>query len=291
MSDSRHGPAGEPDILVLPGPEDVSLAAAEWIATTLGQAVAGRGRADFATTGGSTPIGIYRHLAADPLRRRVPWTDVHVWWGDDRFVPRDHQLSNVLPADTILFAAAEYSGQSGNRTQGTDVEAGIEPGVPVPAGNIHPFPCSETIGRGGTPADCARTYAEALAASPMPVVDGLPRFDLILVGVGPDGHVMSVFPGSRAFDCDALAFGIPAPTHVEPHVERVTLSPALLGVASRVLVVAYGATKAGIIGRAFGEARDPRSIPAQLTRRVGATWILDAAAAAQVPPAIPVRSH
>jgi 6-phosphogluconolactonase len=82
----------EPRIEVLADPEATSRAAAESIAEALGAAFTQRGRADWVTTGGSTPVGIYRELAAAPLRDRVPWHAVHVWWGDDRFVPRDHPL-------------------------------------------------------------------------------------------------------------------------------------------------------------------------------------------------------
>jgi 6-phosphogluconolactonase len=76
---------------------------------------------------------------------------------------------------------------------------------------------------------------------------------------------------------------IPAPTHIEPHVERVTLNPAVLGVARDLLAVATGSDKAPVLGQVFGDERDPRRWPAQLARRAGATWILDEAAAADLP--------
>jgi 6-phosphogluconolactonase len=124
---------------------------------------------------------------------------------------------------------------------------------------------------------------EELRAAGLPEIDGWPAFDLILLGLGNDGHILSVFPESPAVDSARWALAIPAPTHIEPHVERVTLNPAVVTVAGRVLVGAYGAAKADIVGRLFAPDRDPRVLPAQLALRDGATWILDEAAAARLP--------
>ena len=94
---------------------------------------------------------------------------------------------------------------------------------------------------------------------------------------------MSVFPGSEALDRTNWAMAIPAPTHVEPHVARVTLNPAILGVARSVFMVTSGSAKAGIVGQIFTAERDVRMLPAQLVRRSGATWILDREAAENLP--------
>jgi 6-phosphogluconolactonase len=273
----------EPAVIVLPDPDAVSRAAAERLVAAAVASVTERGRADIATTGGSTPIGIYNHLAVPPLRDEVPWDGVHMWFGDDRYVPRDHPHSNVLPVDQVLLAAAALAGLSGTGATGVDVEIGIEPGAPMPPGNVHPFPCGRAIAEGLGAAWCASTYAQAIRAAIPADEDGWPIFDLVLLGIGPDGHLLSVFPGSPAFTSSELALAIPAPTHVEPHVERVTLNPRVLDVARDVLVVSHGAAKAEIMASVFGDVRDPARWPAQLVRRAGVTWLLDAAAAARLP--------
>ena len=264
----------EPEIVVLPSEELAAVEAAERIATALEDAVELRGRADWVTTGGSALVARYQRLAAEPLVEAIPWANVHVWWTDDRYVPRDHPLSNVKPFDDVLLGIA-------NAEEGTS--SSRYPGVPLPVENIHPFPTGEAIGRAAGAAWCAAELADELRAAGLPERDGWPVFDLIVLGVGPDGHILSVFPGSTAFDSTELALAIPAPTHIEPHVERVTLNPAVVGVARQVLVVVSGAGKAGVLAEIFGPERDPRRWPAQLARRDGAVWIFDEAAASRLP--------
>ena len=232
------------------------------IAATLSAAIADRGRADWCVTGGSTASGIYRALVDGSLRDEVPWGAVHVWWGDDRFVPRGHPLCNVTAFDDLML---------GDRR------------VPIPIEHLHPFRTSEAIAQGHDAAWCAAALAEELRSVGPPVEAGWPSFDLLMLGVGGDGHILSVFPGSTALGARDLAMAIPVPTHIAPHVERVTLNPGLVAAARRVLVLATGTGKAPVIGEIFGPTRDPGRWPAQLALREGATWILDDAAAARLP--------
>lgn len=268
----------ETDLLVVRDARAAADAAAERIAETLGAAVAGHGRADWATTGGSSVVGIYRALADTSLRDRVPWESVHVWWGDDRYVPRDHPLSNVKPFDDIMLALAY--------TQGGEVglsQSGEPKPIPIPLHQVHPFPTGVAIGEAQGATWCAQQVSEALGTDGPGLVDGWPAFDLLLLGVGPDGHLLSVFPGSPALTSKDMALAIPAPTHVEPHVERVTLNPAVVGAARLVLAVVTGEAKADVIADIFGSEVDAARWPAQLARRQGATWILDESAAARLP--------
>jgi 6-phosphogluconolactonase len=285
MTQARTMPRqeSEPAVIVLSDPDAVSRAAAERFAAAALASVTERGRADIATTGGSTPVGIYTHLAVPPLRDEVPWDGVHVWFGDDRYVPRDHPHSNVLPVDQVLLGASARAGLSGTGASGADVFLGVESGAPMPAENVHPFPCGQAIAEERDAGWCAAAYATEIRAAVPADEDGWPIFDLVVLGIGPDGHVLSVFQGSPALTSSELALAIPAPTHVEPHVERVTLNPRFLDAARDVLVVSHGAAKAEIMATVFGDVRDPARWPAQLVRRAGVTWLLDAAAAARLP--------
>jgi len=275
--------SGEPRVEVLEDPEATSRAAATAIADALAAAVAERGRADWVTTGGSTPVGIYRELAVAPLRDAVPWHAVNVWWGDDRFVPRDHPLSNVLPLDQVLISAAARAGLSGTGEYAVDVDLGTEPGVTLPVANIHAPRMSEAIASGAGTEWVAEEYADRIRDAGLPTREGFPIFDVVLVGIGPDGHVLSVFPGSPLFDSEAWVSPVPAPTHVEPHVARVSLNPRILEVARLPMVVAHGPGKAAILASVLGGERDVRRWPAQLARRDGAVWFVDRAAAAALP--------
>jgi 6-phosphogluconolactonase/glucosamine-6-phosphate isomerase/deaminase len=142
---------------------------------------------------------------------------------------------------------------------------------------------ADAIASGEGPAGAAGAYETALLLlGPARDSDGVPVFDVVLVGVGPDGHVLSVFPGSTAWDESVLAIAVPAPSHVEPRVERVTLHPDVLGAARSVLVVSSGPSKAAVLGRAWG-GDDERELPIRATMSANATWILDEAAAADLP--------
>ncbi len=276
--------SGEPEIRVLDDPAATSRAAAETIADALRDAVERRGRADWATTGGSTPVGIYGELAISPLREAVPWHGVHVWWGDDRFVPRDHPLSNVLPFDQVLLSATARAGLSGTGAYPSEVELGVDPGVRMHVENIHAPRMTAAIASSLGLGSVAMEYEAELRGAGLEVApSGFPVFDVILVGIGGDGHVLSVFPGSRLFDGDAWVNAVPAPTHIEPHVPRISLNPRVLGVARLPIVVAHGAGKAAILASVLGPERDEHRWPAQLARRPGAIWFLDRAAAADLP--------
>jgi 6-phosphogluconolactonase len=263
-------------VVIVADPAAASLEAARRIAEALAAADAERARADWATSGGSSVVGIYRALTETALMELVPWPRLHVWWGDDRYVPRDHPLSNVKPFDDIVAGIA--LGEEGTAGGGW-------PGEPMPFDQVHPFRAGEAIASGRGPAWCASALADELrAAGPAANGDGWPVFDLLLLGVGSDGHILSVFPGSPALGSADLAMAIPAPTHIEPHVPRVTLNPEVVRAAREVVVVVTGADKAPVLGEVFGPTGDPARWPAQLARRPGTTWIVDAAAAANLPP-------
>jgi 6-phosphogluconolactonase len=270
----------EPTIVTLADGDACSLAAAERIIEILDVAIDDHGEAHWVTTGGSAPAGIYQHLAQTSLRDELDWRKVHLWWTDDRFVPPDHPLSNVKIANDILLNIAHRSGESGTGGLPGDVAIGRTGGVPIPLDQVHPFETNVAIGEGHDQDWCAARYAEDIQANgPDTNDDGWPSFDLILLGVGPDGHILSVFPGSATFDRREWALGVPAPTHVEPHVARVTLNPWIVPAAKELLVVSHGPGKAESLRDILRGERDERALPAQLARRPGATWIIDREAA------------
>jgi 6-phosphogluconolactonase len=266
IHDDNPAAPGEPAVVVVGDPDALAAAAAARVADALIGAVAERGRADLATTGGSTPAALYVRLTSAPLRDRVPWAKVHIWWGDDRYVPRDHPLSNVFGVDEILLNE--------------------EHGVPIPIDHVHPWPTGRAIAEDRGPEWCAATYAaEALADVPHGA-NGMPAFDLVLLGIGPDGHLLSVFPGSSAIGASEPALAIPAPTHIEPHLPRVTFNPAILEAAPAVLAMVSGGAKADVLARILDGPRldpaMPAGLPAQLARRASAIWLVDSAAAARL---------
>ncbi len=252
----------EPEILVLPTAEDASHVAAHRIAAALTAAVEARGVAHWVTTGGSTPGQIYRHLADVPLRETVPWDRVHLWWGDDRWAPPEDILSNALACWDLLLRD-----------------------VPILADQVHVIPIGDALAAGDGPETVAARYATTLAGAGLEIdAGGFPQLDVVLVGVGSDGHLFSVFPDSPSWDDPGWALAVPAPTHIAPHVARVTLHPLVVTAARLVIAVVLGTGKAAILGEIFGRERDVRRLPAQLARRAGALWVLDEAAAAAVPP-------
>jgi len=273
----------EPTVATFGDPEACSVAAAERIVEILDVAIEDRGEAHWATTGGSTPGAIYRHLSTPGLRDEIDWRKVRLWFTDERFVPIDHPLSNAKIAMDVLIDSGAYSGESGTGESAADVVAGHAPGVPIRRDNVHVIPVAAAIGEGRDPEWAAARYVEELRADgPDEDDDGVPAFDLMLLGVGPDGHILSVFPDSEAFDEPAWVVGVPAPTHVEPHVARVTLNPSLVPAARDIVVVSHGEAKAGVLARVLHDPIEPRRLPAQLARRPGATWILDRAAASRL---------
>ena len=272
-------PAGLPQLRVVAA-DAVSPTAAAFLADALAAAVAERGVAHWATTGGSAAPGIYRALASSPLRERVDWSRVHTWWGDDRFVPYDHPLSNVLPLDTGLLGPRGVD--TGSTAWGQEPAPYADFGVTIPPEQLHPWPVAAAIAQGETPGWAADRYAETLAALAPADADGTPMLDLVVLGVGPDGHILSVFPGSAVWDAPGSCAPVPAPTHIEPHVERVTFHPRVVAAARAVLVVTAGAGKAATLGRAW-TGDDARELPVRAARLGTATWVLDEAAAAELP--------
>jgi 6-phosphogluconolactonase len=259
-------PLGGAQVVVLDDGAAVAREAAKRTMAALSAAIAERHVAHIALTGGSTAGPLYRELAADENRAAIDWSRVHLWWGDERFVPSDHPDSNAGLAYSELLGVTEDS----------------QPLLPIDIANVHPVRVDEALGDDDPVELAAQRYAEELTRNVLLARGGVPRFDVLLSGLGPDGHVLSIFPGSPALAADApIAVAIPAPQHVEPHVARVTLNARAIGEAGLVLVMAVGAGKSEIVASVLGEQVDVEKWPAQSALSANATWLIDAAAAAQ----------
>jgi 6-phosphogluconolactonase len=271
------------EIVVLPDAGAVAREAARRTIAALAAAIAERHVAHIALTGGSTAGPLYRELAASANRDALDWSRVHLWWTDERFVPSDHPDSNAGLAYNLLLALPALAGESGSGAQGIDVNVGAVPALPIDPANVHPVPVEEALSDDDPVALAAQHYADELTRHILLARGGVPRFDVLLTGLGPDGHVLSIFPGSPALADDApIALAVPAPQHVEPHVARVTLSARSIAEAGTVLVMATGPNKAEIVASVLGDESDVNRWPGQAALSPNATWLLDQPAAAML---------
>jgi 6-phosphogluconolactonase len=244
-----------PEIRVATTPTALAeLAAAEFVQCAL-TAVRERGRFSVALAGGSTPLLLYRLLA----RRghlvspgALPWRQIHLFWGDERRVPPTHADSNYGAAKAALLDA-----------------------VAIPPQNIHRIRAEQP--------DAASLYeAEVRAFFGLSAGDW-PRFDLVLLGIGADGHTASLFPGSPALgERSRIVVANPI---ADLATTRITLTLPAINAAARVVFLVAGAEKAATVARILLPSQGPERLPAQDVRPTSGRllWLLDAAAASQLP--------
>jgi 6-phosphogluconolactonase len=239
------------EIKVAPDSSTLADWAAGEFVTLAGQALQAGSRFSVALEGGSTPRQLYARLIA----ARVDWKKIHFFWGDERCLPPDHKDSNYRMAQEALLSH-----------------------IPVPLENIHRIP-GELPGQ-----DAAREYAEDLR---LYFGSLTPRFDLVLLGLGSDGHTASLFPGKPTVNettcwVAAVVHDIPPP----PLVDRVTLTLPVLNAAAHVLFLVSGLGKAEILARVLHGPYQPDLLPAQAVKPVNGTlrWLVDEAAAAKLTP-------
>lgn len=226
--------------------------AAELFIAASNEAVARNGSASIALSGGSTPKLMGRLLTEDGYRERVPWDKLHIFWGDERWVPLDSAESNAGEAKRAFLDT-----------------------VGIPAGRVHPF---ET--EGVTPEESAARY-ESLVRSTAGDA-GVPSFDLILLGMGDDGHTASLFPGTDAIhEAERLVVA-----HFVPKLDttRLTFTPPLINAAQNVAFLAAGAGKAERLAEVLDGPIELDRLPSQVIRpgNGGPIWIVDRAAAASL---------
>ncbi|WP_329102137.1 6-phosphogluconolactonase [Micromonospora sp. NBC_01699] len=221
-------------------------------------AQADRGAAGVVLTGGRIAAAVFLAVRDLPARDAVDWSRVDVWWGDERFLPSGHPERNETQARAALLDT-----------------------LPLDPHRVHPMPPSDGPD-GPDPEAAAARYAETLAAAARPGTASLPHFDVLMLGVGEDGHVASVFPehpvGYETRPVSAVR-GSPKPPPI-----RITLTLPAINTAEEVWLVAGGADKARAVGMALAGA-GPLQLPAAGVHGVERTrWLLDRAAATEVKP-------
>lgn len=241
-----------PDVRIFDDLDSLSRAAADQFVQTSSEAVRQRGRCLVALSGGTTPAGLYDLLGSPPYRGQVDWAALHAFWGDERCVPVEDLENSYRQVQDALLGR-----------------------VPIPSVNVH------RVKTELEPQAAAADYARVLKEYAAPPLDW-PRFDLVLLGMGSDGHTASLFPGSQV---PAGAAAQAATGHYENRPsERVTLTPAVFNAARTVLFLVSGAGKAEVLKRVlYGEA-EPDQLPAQWIKPIDGLliWMVDRAAASQL---------
>ncbi len=233
----------------------LARAVAARLITRLVDVQAERGEASLVLTGGGVGTSVLTEVAHSPARDAVDWQRLDVWWGDERYLPPGHEERNETSARAALLDTV-----------------GLDPD------RAHPMPADD----GAEPEQAADAYAAALQAVARPHDGGsVPSFDVLLLGLGEDGHVASLFPGMPALDDERPVVAVrDAP---KPPPIRLTFTLPAIRTAREVWVVAAGAGKADAARLALDDAA-PVQVPAARARGRNRTlWLLDQAAAAQFP--------
>ncbi len=229
-----------PEILTFEDPDTYPESAAGWIADRLRELASRKEGVSIGLSGGSTPASIYRALSRNTPGAGIPWRRITFFFGDERCVPPEHEQSNYRMAKEALFDHIPIDGFRVRRIRGEEPD----------------------------PSRAAALYEELAPES----------FDLLLLGMGGDGHTASLFPGSPALEEDERKFvAVTAPVY--PRM-RVTLTPPVIAGAGLVAVLIKGREKARAVYEALSGEYNPVKTPIQLA--LNGTWILDGEAAAMV---------
>lgn len=240
-------------IEIFPDSQALVDAAATRLTDTIGKAVAARGRALVVLTGGGNGIGLLRSLVDRPIE----WSKVHLFWGDERYVPEDDDERNDKQARAALLDH-----------------------VDIPSSQMHPMPASDGE-FGGDLAAAALAYEQLLAANAAPG-QPVPSFDVHLLGMGPEGHINSLFPDTPAV-LETTRMVVSVDDSPKPPPQRITLTLPAIARSREVWLMVSGAGKADAAAAAIGGAA-PVSVPAAGAIGQEITlWLLDEDAASKLP--------
>ena len=247
-------PVTKPEIIICRDAGDLALKAAEQFVLLADAAIARSGRFAVALSGGSTPRALYELLGSAGYRDRVDWPRVHLFWGDERCVPPDHPESNFRMVQETLLAK-----------------------VRMPPENIHRMMGEKE------PAEAAAAYEQELREFFALKPGQMPRFDLILLGLGEDGHTASLFPGTAALDETDRWVAAVYVEKLQSH--RLTLTLPVINAAAQVTFLVAGASKAKIVSDILASDSAPLDYPAVKVRPVDGrlAWIIDRDAARNLP--------
>ncbi|MGH3495500.1 MAG: 6-phosphogluconolactonase [Sciscionella sp.] len=248
-----------PEVFVHATPDEVTTAAATRLVATLVDAQSTKGHASVVLTGGGTGIGVLTQLNSSTSRTAVDWQSVDIFWGDERFLPAGHPDRNETQAREALLDH-----------------------VATDPSRVHAMEPSD--GRfGDDPEAAAAAYAESLARLARPEDHGsVPTFDVLLLGMGPEGHIASMFPESPAVR-ETERSVVAVRNCPKPPPTRISLTRQAIQHAAQVWLVTTGTAKAGAVAMALGGAGEI-AVPAVAARgRHRSLWLLDSDAAGQVP--------
>ncbi|MBN9630647.1 6-phosphogluconolactonase [Leifsonia sp. TF02-11] len=242
-------------VLVHPDKEALAASVAARFLTKTIDILDDLGAANIALTGGTMGIAVLEAVNASPARDTIDWSKVHFWWGDERFVEKSSEERNERQAREALLDH-----------------------LPVPPENIHPFPASDEI---ADLDEAASVYAAELAAF-APDGQDFPRFDITFLGVGPDGHIASLFP-DRSGIRETEATVVAVRESPKPPPERLSLTRPVLNASDRIWLVLAGSDKASALGLALAGASYTEVPVAGAKGRKRTVFFVDKDAAVDVP--------
>jgi 6-phosphogluconolactonase len=255
MSPSTSGLSPNVSVVVSRDTESAYSLAAQTIVDAAKQAVESHSKFTIALSGGSTPKKLYELLASPDWAVKFPWNKTEFFWGDERYVPPTDPNSNFHMTQQAMLDR-----------------------VKAPTANVHRVRTEET-----EPGHAAELYEEAIRRAVPAGADGLPQFDLMLLGLGTNGHTASLFPYQPALHEKAK---IVVSEYIdEVKMTRVTMSAPLINAARQIVFVALGGDKATVVRDVVTGVFDPERLPAQLIRPAHGSllWIIDPAAAEKLP--------